>query len=67
MLFELTDKLVENIESQKIRFNYTVNFANTDMVGHSGKLDAAIKAVEAVDTCLGIIHQAVKITDARNT
>ncbi|MEO1940753.1 MAG: 2,3-bisphosphoglycerate-independent phosphoglycerate mutase [Candidatus Thioglobus sp.] len=61
--FELTDKLVENIESQKYDL-IICNFANTDMVGHSGKLDAAIKAVEAVDTCLGIIHQAVKITDA---
>ena len=61
--FELTDKLVENIESQKYDL-IICNFANTDMVGHSGKLDAAIKAVEAVDTCLGIIYQAVKTTDA---
>ena len=30
------------------------------MVGHSGKLDAAIKSVEAVDACLGIIYQAIK-------
>jgi 2,3-bisphosphoglycerate-independent phosphoglycerate mutase len=61
--FELTDALVENIESQKYDL-IICNFANTDMVGHSGKLDAAIKAVEAVDTCLGIIHQAVKTTNA---
>ena len=32
-----------------------MNFANADMVGHSGKLEAAIKAVEAVDACLGRI------------
>ena len=57
--FELTDELVENIESQK--YNLIIcNFANTDMVGHSGKLDAAIKSVEAVDACLGIIYQAIK-------
>ena len=60
--FELTDELVENIESQK--YNLIIcNFANTDMVGHSGKLDAAVKAVEAVDACLGIIYQAIKTID----
>jgi 2,3-bisphosphoglycerate-independent phosphoglycerate mutase len=47
----LTDDLAENIESQKYDL-IICNFANTDMVGHSGKLDATIKAVEAVDTCL---------------
>ncbi len=57
--FELTDELVENIENQKYDL-IICNFANTDMVGHSGKLEAAIKAVEAVDACLGIIYQALK-------
>ncbi len=37
-----------------------VNFANADMVGHSGKLQAAIQAVEAVDVCLGEIDRAVR-------
>ncbi len=37
-----------------------VNFANADMVGHSGKLEAAIKAVETVDACLGEIDKAVR-------
>jgi 2,3-bisphosphoglycerate-independent phosphoglycerate mutase len=37
-----------------------VNFANADMVGHSGKLPAAIKAVETVDACLGEIYTAVR-------
>jgi 2,3-bisphosphoglycerate-independent phosphoglycerate mutase len=37
-----------------------MNFANADMVGHSGKLEAAIKAVEAVDACLGRIRQAMR-------
>jgi 2,3-bisphosphoglycerate-independent phosphoglycerate mutase len=36
-----------------------MNFANADMVGHTGKLEAAIKAVEVVDDCLGRIHQAL--------
>ena len=36
-----------------------MNFANADMVGHSGKLEAAIKAVEAVDGCLGRIYQTL--------
>lgn len=56
--FELTDALLESIESQKYDL-IICNFANTDMVGHSGKLDATIKAVEAVDSCLGIIHKAI--------
>ena len=37
-----------------------VNFANADMVGHSGQLEPTIRAVEAVDACLGRIYQAVK-------
>jgi len=37
-----------------------MNFANADMVGHSGKLEAAIKAVETVDECLGRIDQALR-------
>ena len=61
--FELTDALVENIESQKYDL-IICNFANTDMVGHSGILDAAIKAVEAVDACLALIYQAIKSIDA---
>src|SRR6202008_184923 len=37
-----------------------VNFANADMVGHSGKIEPTIKAVETVDACLGEIEKAVK-------
>lgn len=37
-----------------------VNFANPDMVGHSGKLEPTIKAIETVDTCLGNVYKAVK-------
>ncbi|MGH9396135.1 MAG: 2,3-bisphosphoglycerate-independent phosphoglycerate mutase [Terriglobia bacterium] len=39
---------------------FIVNFANADMVGHTGKLDAAVKAVETVDACLGEIYTAVR-------
>jgi len=54
--FELTSALVVAVKSKKYDF-IVCNFANTDMVGHSGNLGAAIKAVEAVDTCLGEIHK----------
>jgi 2,3-bisphosphoglycerate-independent phosphoglycerate mutase len=37
-----------------------VNFANADMVGHSGKLEATIKGVETIDGCLGQIYQTLK-------
>ena len=56
--YEVTDKLVEAIRSGRFDF-ILVNFANTDMVGHTGDLEAAIKAVEAVDRCLGRLEQAV--------
>ncbi len=50
--FEVCDKLVEAIKSDKYDVIIT-NFANPDMVGHTGIEEAAIKAVEAVDTCVG--------------
>jgi 2,3-bisphosphoglycerate-independent phosphoglycerate mutase len=37
-----------------------VNFANADMVGHSGKIEPTVKAVETVDACLGLIETAVR-------
>jgi len=55
---EVTDKLIEAIGSGKFDL-IVVNYANTDMVGHSGVLAAAVKAVEAVDTCLGRLMAAV--------
>jgi 2,3-bisphosphoglycerate-independent phosphoglycerate mutase len=57
--YEVTDKLVAAIASRHFEFA-VVNFANTDMVGHSGKLAPAISAVEAVDRCLGRLEAAVK-------
>jgi 2,3-bisphosphoglycerate-independent phosphoglycerate mutase len=56
---EVTDKLVEAIGSGKFDL-IVVNYANSDMVGHSGELPAAIEAVEAVDACLGRLMDAVK-------
>lgn len=56
--FEVRDKLLEAIGSDK----YDViicNFANCDMVGHTGVRDAIIKAVETVDTCYGQVAEAV--------
>ena len=56
---EVTDKVVEAIRSG--RFDVIVlNYANTDMVGHTGKLEAAMKAVETVDACLGRLAEAVE-------
>ena len=56
--FEVTFKLVENIVKQKYDL-IICNFANADMVGHSGNLSAAIKAVEAIDKCLSKIYEAM--------
>ena len=55
---ELTDRVVEAIESGRYDL-LVLNFANPDMVGHTGVLAAAIKAVETVDTGLGRIADAI--------
>lgn len=55
---EVTDKLVEAIGSGKYGA-IIVNFANPDMVGHTGVMSAAIKAVETIDTCLSRLEDAV--------
>jgi 2,3-bisphosphoglycerate-independent phosphoglycerate mutase len=55
---EVTENLVEAIDQR--RFDViVVNFANTDMVGHTGDIGAAVKAVETVDRCLGRLAEAV--------
>ncbi len=56
--FELTDQLVGAVESRRFDL-IVVNYANTDMVGHTGDFDAAIRAVATVDQCLGRLDQAV--------
>ena len=55
---EVTDQLVEKIRSGKYDA-IILNFANMDMVGHTGIIDAAIKAIEAVDGCVGRIIEAI--------
>lgn len=54
----LTDELIKRVESGVYDF-MVINYANGDMVGHSGILAAAIKAVETVDTCLGRVIPVV--------
>jgi 2,3-bisphosphoglycerate-independent phosphoglycerate mutase len=56
---ELTDRAVEAIGSGRYDL-IILNFANPDMVGHTGSLAAAVKAVETVDTCLGRVVDAVE-------
>ena len=57
--YEVTDKVVEALENDKYDV-IILNFANTDMVGHTGSLPAAIKAVEAVDECVGRIVKIIE-------
>jgi 2,3-bisphosphoglycerate-independent phosphoglycerate mutase len=56
---EVTDRAVEAIDSGKYDL-IVLNYANPDMVGHTGLFDAAEHAVEAVDACLGRLAQAVE-------
>ncbi len=56
--YEVTDKLVAAIETGTFDL-IVVNFANGDMVGHTGIMEAAIKAAEAVDACIGRLDDAV--------
>ncbi len=60
--YEVTDKVVEAVKSGKYDA-VILNFANCDMVGHTGVFEAAKAAVEAVDTCVGKVAQAVKEMD----
>jgi 2,3-bisphosphoglycerate-independent phosphoglycerate mutase len=56
---EVTDKLVEAIRGR--RFDAIIcNYANPDMVGHTGNLEAARQAIEAVDVCLGRVVEAMR-------
>lgn len=49
--FEVTDKLMAEIDDKSISV-FVVNYANSDMVGHTGNFEAAVKAIEALDQCL---------------
>ena len=56
---EIRDRTIEMLKSGKYRFG-RVNFANGDMVGHTGSLNASIIAMETVDQCVGELLEAVK-------
>ncbi len=56
---EVTDAVIEQIENKKYGA-IIINFANCDMVGHTGIMEAAVEAVEAVDTCVGRVVDAVQ-------
>jgi 2,3-bisphosphoglycerate-independent phosphoglycerate mutase len=56
--YEVTAGLVKAIRSKEYDL-IIINYANSDMVGHTGILEAAIKAVEAVDTCVGKVMEAL--------
>lgn len=60
--YEVTDKLVPAIKSGKYDM-IILNFANCDMVGHTGVFEAAVKAVEAVDECVGKVVTAIQEMD----
>jgi 2,3-bisphosphoglycerate-independent phosphoglycerate mutase len=57
--FKVTDKVLSGIEEGASDV-FVVNFANPDMVGHTGKLDKTIEACQCVDTCLGRITKSVR-------
>ena len=56
---EVTDKVVEAINSGKYD-SIILNYANPDMVGHTGSLEAAVKAVETIDGCVGKVVEAIE-------
>jgi 2,3-bisphosphoglycerate-independent phosphoglycerate mutase len=62
--FEVTDKLEAAIRSGKYDA-IICNYANGDMVGHTGNFDAAVKAVEALDVCLGRLVKAIRETNGQ--
>ena len=58
--YEVTEKLITAIDNDQHDF-YLVNYANSDMVGHTGKFEAAVKAIEALDKCMNkLIEVAIK-------
>lgn len=58
-IFEVTEKLLEALRSQK--YDVVIcNYANPDMLGHTGNFAATVKAVEAVDSCLGRVIEVLK-------
>ena len=60
--YEVRDKAIEQISKNKYNF-IAINFANCDMVGHTGDFDATIKAVETVDKCVGELFELATEND----
>ena len=58
-VYEVTEQLVKAIEDKRF-YVIICNYANGDMVGHTGVMEAALKAVAAVDDCLGKVEKAIK-------
>ena len=61
---EVTDKVVDAINSGKYD-SIILNYANPDMVGHTGIMDAVIKAIETVDGCVGRVVDAIRKVDGQ--
>ncbi len=57
--FEITDRLIHELERGSFK-TVVLNFANADMVGHTGVLEAGVKAVETIDSCLARIHRKLQ-------
>lgn len=57
-VFKVTNEILRTIDEGETDV-FIVNFANADMVGHTGNLNATIKAIEAVDTCIGWVVKAI--------
>ncbi|MDQ3744931.1 MAG: 2,3-bisphosphoglycerate-independent phosphoglycerate mutase, partial [Acidobacteriota bacterium] len=62
--FKVTDKILRAVEERETDV-FIVNFANPDMVGHTGNLQKTIEAVQYVDTCLGWITKALRTAKGR--
>ena len=60
--YEVTDKVIEAIKSEKYD-SIILNYANPDMVGHTGSIDAAVKALETINDCVAKVVEAVKSVD----
>ncbi|MBC8213950.1 MAG: 2,3-bisphosphoglycerate-independent phosphoglycerate mutase [Candidatus Marinimicrobia bacterium] len=61
--YEVTEKVIDAIKSDKFE-TIILNYANPDMVGHTGILPAGIKAIEVVDECLALVIEQAKLKDA---
>ncbi len=57
--YEITDALIKEIESDQFDV-FIINYANADMVGHTGSMDATVKAIEVIDECVGRVVDAIR-------